>query len=193
MQPSLATGLWWCSACLRLVEFHARVEDAMRRAKLGLAATSSVEPKIAEFTPKSTMAPTVEAPVVVEPVAPLPAYRVAPRPEGLRANVDLYNTSTAVAARSLAHLVRLESPILTSFAARRMADWFGGMRMTQKFMERFDEVVRAALRERTIAVEQGVLFPPPTPTSGNILDSTTYMGEVAVPGSFQTRFTQNPQ
>ncbi|NMO19510.1 hypothetical protein HPC49_17060 [Pyxidicoccus fallax] len=42
-------------------------------------------------------------------------------------------------------------------------------------------------------VEQGVLFPPPAPLSGNILDSTTYMGSVAVPGAVQTRFTANPQ
>jgi hypothetical protein len=40
---------------------------------------------------------------------------------------------------------------------------------------------------------QGVLYAPPAPASGNILDSTTYMGPVAVPGSVQTRFTTNPQ
>ncbi|MCP3162301.1 hypothetical protein [Myxococcus qinghaiensis] len=38
-------------------------------------------------------------------------------------------------------------------------------------------------------VEQGVLFPPPPPPSGNILDSTTYLGSVALPGSVQTSFT----
>ncbi|WP_164020757.1 hypothetical protein [Pyxidicoccus trucidator] len=42
-------------------------------------------------------------------------------------------------------------------------------------------------------VTQGVLHAPPAPASGNILDSTTYMGQVAVPGSVQTRFTMNPQ
>ncbi|MFP2924189.1 hypothetical protein ACLESO_03015 [Pyxidicoccus sp. 3LG] len=40
---------------------------------------------------------------------------------------------------------------------------------------------------------QGVLFPPPAPASGNILDSTTYMGSVPIPGSVQTYFTVNPQ
>jgi hypothetical protein len=40
---------------------------------------------------------------------------------------------------------------------------------------------------------QGVLYAPPAPASGNILDSTTYMGPVAVPGAVQTRFTTNPQ
>ncbi len=43
------------------------------------------------------------------------------------------------------------------------------------------------------ALTQGVLQAPPTPASGNILDSTTFMGNVAVPGSVQTRFTTNPQ
>jgi hypothetical protein len=40
---------------------------------------------------------------------------------------------------------------------------------------------------------QAVLYPPPPPASGNILDSTTFMGPVAVPGSVQTRFTTSPQ
>ncbi|NTX59680.1 hypothetical protein HUA74_03305 [Myxococcus sp. CA051A] len=38
-------------------------------------------------------------------------------------------------------------------------------------------------------VEQGVLFPPPTPSSGNVLDSTTFLGSVALPGAVQTSFT----
>ncbi|QSQ27268.1 hypothetical protein JY651_21160 [Pyxidicoccus parkwayensis] len=40
---------------------------------------------------------------------------------------------------------------------------------------------------------QTVLYPPPAPASGNILDSTTYMGRVNVPGSIQTQFTMVPQ
>ncbi|WP_164011906.1 hypothetical protein [Pyxidicoccus trucidator] len=40
---------------------------------------------------------------------------------------------------------------------------------------------------------QAVLYPPPVPASGNILDSTTYMGPLALPGSVQTQFTMNPQ
>jgi hypothetical protein len=42
-------------------------------------------------------------------------------------------------------------------------------------------------------LSQGVLHAPPTPASGNVLDSTTFMGNVAIPGSVQTRFTTNPQ
>jgi hypothetical protein len=40
---------------------------------------------------------------------------------------------------------------------------------------------------------QAVLYPPPTPSSGNILDSTAYMGAVSFPGSVQTQFTTSPQ
>jgi hypothetical protein len=48
------------------------------------------------------------------------------------------------------------------------------------------------------AVEVGeqagaVLYPPPAPASGNILDSTAYLGAVSLPGAVQTRFTTNPQ
>jgi len=40
---------------------------------------------------------------------------------------------------------------------------------------------------------QAVLHPPLAPASGNILDSTTFMGSVSIPGAVQTRFTTNPQ
>ncbi|MCP3144938.1 hypothetical protein [Pyxidicoccus xibeiensis] len=38
-----------------------------------------------------------------------------------------------------------------------------------------------------------VLYPPPAPASGNIVDSTAYMGRVNLPGSIQTQFTMTPQ
>ena len=40
---------------------------------------------------------------------------------------------------------------------------------------------------------QAVLYPPPAPATGNILDSTTYMGRVNVPGAVQPQFTMAPQ
>src|SRR5688572_15224492 len=33
---------------------------------------------------------------------------------------------------------------------------------------------------------QAVLYPPPAPASGNILDSTAYLGPVSLPGAVQT-------
>ncbi|WP_224361868.1 hypothetical protein [Hyalangium versicolor] len=48
---------------------------------------------------------------------------------------------------------------------------------------------RTALGER----RQAVLAPPPAPASGNIYDSTTYVGPVAVGGSAQAAFTADPQ
>ncbi|WP_240359602.1 hypothetical protein [Pyxidicoccus trucidator] len=38
-----------------------------------------------------------------------------------------------------------------------------------------------------------VLYAPPAPTSGNVLDSTAYMGRVELGSAVQTRFTTNPQ
>ncbi|MFP2911092.1 hypothetical protein ACLESD_39885 [Pyxidicoccus sp. 3LFB2] len=38
-----------------------------------------------------------------------------------------------------------------------------------------------------------VLYAPPAPTSGNVLDSTAYMGLVELGSAVQTRFTSNPQ
>ncbi|MFP2958742.1 PPC domain-containing protein [Myxococcus sp. 1LA] len=47
----------------------------------------------------------------------------------------------------------------------------------------------SALAER----EQGVLYPPPLPLSGNIVDSTAFMGPLNMGGSVQTQFTTQPQ
>ncbi len=46
-----------------------------------------------------------------------------------------------------------------------------------------------ALGEKT----QGVLYAPPPPASGNIRDTTTYLGPVSLGGAVQTSFTTNPQ
>ncbi|WP_163780926.1 hypothetical protein [Myxococcus vastator] len=43
------------------------------------------------------------------------------------------------------------------------------------------------------AREQGVLYPPPAPPSGNIVDATAFMGPLALGGSVQTQFTTQPQ
>ncbi|MCP3137032.1 hypothetical protein [Pyxidicoccus xibeiensis] len=40
---------------------------------------------------------------------------------------------------------------------------------------------------------QAVLYPPPAPASGNIVDSTTFLGPVTLGGSVQAQFTANPQ
>jgi hypothetical protein len=40
---------------------------------------------------------------------------------------------------------------------------------------------------------QAVLYPPPTPASGNILDSVADMGPVGIPGAVQAQFTTQPQ
>ncbi|MCY1083685.1 hypothetical protein [Archangium lansingense] len=40
---------------------------------------------------------------------------------------------------------------------------------------------------------QGVLYAPPAPASGNILDSTTHLGSVNLGSAVQTSFTTNPQ
>jgi hypothetical protein len=38
-----------------------------------------------------------------------------------------------------------------------------------------------------------VLYPPPVPASGNVLDATAYMGPLELGGAVQTRFTTQPQ
>ncbi|RKG48453.1 hypothetical protein D7X30_40800 [Corallococcus sp. AB011P] len=43
------------------------------------------------------------------------------------------------------------------------------------------------------ASTQSILYPPPVPASGNIVDSTAYLGPVGLNGAVQTQFTTNPQ
>ncbi|MFP2932761.1 hypothetical protein ACLESO_47970 [Pyxidicoccus sp. 3LG] len=40
---------------------------------------------------------------------------------------------------------------------------------------------------------RSLLYAPPVPASGNVMDSTAYMGRVELGGAVQTRFTTNPQ
>jgi hypothetical protein len=40
---------------------------------------------------------------------------------------------------------------------------------------------------------QPLLYPPPAPASGNIVDSTAFLGPLALGGAVQTQFTTNPQ
>jgi len=51
----------------------------------------------------------------------------------------------------------------------------------------------AESREIVGESSEAVLYAPPAPASGNIYDSTTYLGPVAIGESVQTYFTQNPQ
>jgi hypothetical protein len=57
------------------------------------------------------------------------------------------------------------------------------------------EVPEAAAPEPQPLAEstQAVLYPPPAPASGNIADSTAYLGPLAVGGAVQSQFTTNPQ
>lgn len=47
--------------------------------------------------------------------------------------------------------------------------------------------------ERLGAAEQALLYPPPAPASGNIADSTTYLGTLPVDGAVGATFNQNPE
>ena len=40
---------------------------------------------------------------------------------------------------------------------------------------------------------QAVLYPPPAPASGNIVDSTAFLGPLSLGGAVQAQFTTNPQ
>jgi len=72
-------------------------------------------------------------------------YRVAARPKGATAAADVFaDRNTERAAGALAAVVEQEGPIVPELAMRRLAEWFGVTRITDRFRERFGEVLAAA-------------------------------------------------
>ncbi|HZW08883.1 MAG TPA: DUF3320 domain-containing protein, partial [Phycisphaerales bacterium] len=78
-------------------------------------------------------------------------YRVAERPKGATPAADIFaERNTERAAAALAAVVEQEGPIVPELALRRLAEWFGVTRITDRYRERFGEVLAAALGGGTV-------------------------------------------
>lgn len=86
-------------------------------------------------------------------------YQTATRPRGLTSRSDFFSAGTTeLAVRGLAAIVEQEGPIVPELAMRRLADWFGVARVTDRCRTRFEDIVAAALAERLIVREGDALW-----------------------------------
>lgn len=106
--------------------------------------------------------PTVQ-PAKIPRSAPLagpPEYKEAKPSDHRLAQIDIYDhSSTATAAAALGKIVSVEGPIVEELALRRLAEWFGDRRVTERYRDRFAEIREAALQSQPIRLENGVFWP----------------------------------
>jgi len=72
-------------------------------------------------------------------------YRAATRVRGVSSRSDIFHERTnELAVRALAAIVSQEAPIVPELALRRLADWFGVSRITDRYRDRFKEILGRA-------------------------------------------------
>ncbi|MFG0259634.1 MAG: AAA domain-containing protein, partial [Phycisphaerales bacterium JB041] len=72
-------------------------------------------------------------------------YRAATRVRGVTSRSDIFHERTnELAVRALAAIVSQEAPIVPELALRRLAEWFGVSRITDRYRERFKEILGRA-------------------------------------------------
>ena len=73
------------------------------------------------------------------------SYTPARRPRGVSAQPDIFDErSTDRAVRALSAIVEHEGPIVPELALRRLAEWFGVSRVTDRYRDRFGEILGLA-------------------------------------------------
>lgn len=88
------------------------------------------------------------------------------RPAASVAGGDIFESSwERVAIESLCKIVQFEGPIVEELASRRLAEWFGVQRITDRCRDRLAQIRAGALRSGAIISESGVLWPRDTAPS----------------------------
>lgn len=162
---------WWESP-QRCIE---RLEAAIRAA---LSSTNQVpQSTIAHNSPIPVLSTQPDVPLHGQsaPVASLttappaskqaarpeyPIYKPAPKP--FKGSKDVYE-ETRTAVEALLHLALHEGPIVESLARERMATWFSLQRQTERYRNRFDELVTLAASTGQLKSADGVLCHTETP------------------------------
>ena len=89
-----------------------------------------------------------------------PPYSPAKRPRGITPQSDLFdNRSTDRAVRALLAIIEHEAPIVPELALRRLAEWFGIGRVTDRSRARFRELLGLAAADGTIVGVGDALWP----------------------------------
>ncbi len=158
-RPAMMTHLGWnlvrvwsvawqldSRACIERIEHLLRGEHdatSVTAAQVSNAIQQAAEQKASSLSCEGSSKPER----TVGEQGGLRMYRCATRLRGVRSSTDLYALrNTDLAVRALGEIVAQEGPIVPDLASRRLADWFGISRRTERYRARFEEILgRAAL------------------------------------------------
>lgn len=89
-----------------------------------------------------------------------PTYRRARPKHSQIETIDLFDSRSANAGtRAIEAIVRAEGPIVDELALRRLAEWFGIGRITDRYRSRFDELLSHVLRSGLVIRNGDALWP----------------------------------
>ena len=90
----------------------------------------------------------------------LPVYAAAKCPSTRIRNLDVYEPSSTIQSmKALASMVEQEGPIVEDLAIRRLAEWLGINRITDRFQRRVAEIRNAGIAKQLFRYEDGVFWP----------------------------------
>ena len=106
------------------------------------AGSPAADQPLTQEPPKAAVAPDPPAQASASAAA---VYQPAKRPRGVSSASDIFeDRTTDRAVRALAAIVEQEAPIVPELALRRLAEWFGVARITDRYRERFGEILGRA-------------------------------------------------
>lgn len=148
------------------------IEDAVEQARAERETAAPQQQAVADSVPDGTGLPgtrTLHDPVDQQQDAqgdlrtagpPVEVYRAAARPRGVTSRSDVFQESTdGLAVQALAALVEQEAPVVPELAIRRLAEWFGVSRVTDRFRARFEEILALAVVEGRVTGSGDSLWP----------------------------------
>lgn len=145
-----------------------QIEDAIARARAerdGTGAGEAPEPgsraaPVAEAGPSEADGARLRSGLEDEAAAEDETYRPASRPRGVSSRADIYQSrNDALGVRALAAIVEQEGPIVPELALRRLAGWFGISRITDRYRERFEEILGLAAAARVLFARGDAFWP----------------------------------
>ncbi|MBK7403039.1 MAG: DUF4011 domain-containing protein [Phycisphaerales bacterium] len=178
-RQSVLTGLGWrltrvWSTAWRLDPEGclAQIEEEIRNAQEAATTQAQSPPpiptaaaKLPELPPEGDATPEAPKLGVADSPQAVPVYQIARRPKGVTSNSDIFDERTTErAAHARAAIVEQEAPIVPELALRRLAEWFGVSRITDRYRERFKELLAHAAG--SVAGVGDALWPTPADAAG---------------------------
>lgn len=105
--------------------------------------------------------PVIAAPPSLAPAAGEPIqFTLAQPADGSLESLDFYDDQAFIpAAEALVRIIQIEGPVMEEVAMRRLLQWFGLQRITQRSRTRFMQIKQAAMFSKAIREEEGTFWP----------------------------------